>query len=114
MKKIAILRCLNKAESCTGSGCLKSMREKSKAFSPYAGEETELCAFFTCNGCARDPETDEALLKKLDRLQKMGIDVLHTAGCTAKGEAGAWCENVAKIACLARARGIAVVHGTHK
>ena len=115
MKKIAILRCLNTSQTCTGSGCLKALRDKTKAFSSYADEEVILSSFFLCNGCDKDPAEDEGMLKKLDRLQKMEIDVVHTAGCTMKDkENQKRCPNVEKIVEMLQERGIQTVHGTHK
>ena len=115
MKKLAILRCLNTSMSCTGSGCLKALRDKSKAFVSYADEEVILSSFFLCNGCDKDPSTDEGMLKKLDRLQKMEIDVVHTAGCTMKDkETQKRCPNVEKIVEMLQERGIQTVHGTHR
>lgn len=115
MKKIAILRCLETSKRCTGSGCLKAWNEKTKAFARYAGEEVCLAAFFNCNGCDRDPLTDGEMLRKLDRLQSMGVTAVHTAGCTVKDrETRRCCENIEKIAGLLRQRGIEIVPGTHK
>lgn len=115
MKKIAILRCLNTSKSCTGSGCLKAWNEKRKAFSCYAEEDVALAAFLNCNGCEMDPVEDEGMLKKLDRLQKMGVDTVHTSGCTMKDrENQRRCPNVEKIMEMLRIRGIQTVHGTHK
>ena len=39
MKKIAVLRCLRVSASCTGSGCLRALNEKTGAFERY-GDET--------------------------------------------------------------------------
>lgn len=115
MKKIAILRCLNKSYSCTGSGCMRAWNERTKAFAPYAGEDAVLATMLNCNGCDRDPSTDEAMVKKLDRLQKMGVEIVHTSGCTVKDPADpVYCENVEKIVSMLHDRGIQTVHGTHK
>ena len=70
MKKIAILRCMNVSNSCTGSGCLKAWNGRDRAFAGYA-EEDQLISFFHCNGCDCDPATNEGMQKKLNRLQKM-------------------------------------------
>lgn len=115
MKKLAILRCMNISRSCTGSGCLRACREKSGAFARYEGEETELVSFLHCNGCESDPATDEGMKKKVERLQKFGVEVVHTSNCTVRDkENGVRCPNVEKIVALLRERGIQTVHGTHK
>ncbi len=115
MKKIAILRCLETSLSCTGSGCMKAWNNKDKAFARYAQEDVTLAAFLNCNGCDRDPDTDEGMGKKLDRLQKMGVEIVHTSGCTVKDrENQAYCANVEKIVHMLQERGIQVVPGTHK
>ena len=51
MKKIAVLRCLRVSASCTGSGCLRAMNEKTGAFERNGDEQLQAVAFFTCNGC---------------------------------------------------------------
>lgn len=115
MKKIAILRCLEVSRRCTGSGCLKAWNEKTKAFSCYADEPVALAAFLNCNGCAMDPAEDEGMLKKLDRLQRMGVEIVHTSGCTMKDrEDQVYCPNIQKIVEMLHERGIQTVHGTHK
>lgn len=114
MKKLAILRCLNTSLSCTGSGCLKAFHNKEKAFACYE-EDVVLTAFLNCNGCESDPAQDEGMLKKLDRLQSMGVEIVHTSGCTIKDrEHQTYCPNIEKIAEMLRERGIRTVHGTHK
>lgn len=115
MKKIAILRCLEVSQRCTGSGCLKAWNNRDKAFAQYAEEDVTLAAFLNCNGCDNDPGTDEGILKKLDRLQKMGVEIVHTSGCTMKNrENQAYCGNIEKIVGMLHDRGIQTVHGTHK
>lgn len=115
MKKIAILRCLDVSQRCTGSGCLKAWNNKDKAFALYADEDVTLAAFLNCNGCDNDPATDEGMLKKLDRLKAMGVEIVHTSGCTMKDrENQAYCANIEKIVGMLHERGIQTVHGTHK
>ena len=64
MKKIAVLRCLRVSASCTGSGCLRALNEKTGAFERYGDETLQAAAVFTCNGCL----TRKALTKKLNAL----------------------------------------------
>lgn len=115
MKKLAILRCMTISNSCTGSGCLRACREKSASFARYEGEEIELVSFLHCNGCDIDPATDEGMQKKIARLQKFGVEVVHTSNCTVRDkEAGTRCPNIEKIVALLRANGIQTTHGTHR
>lgn len=115
MKKIAILRCMEVSQRCTGSGCLKAWNNRDKAFAPYADEDVTLAAFLNCNGCEKNPAEDEGMLKKLDRLKAMGVEIVHTSGCTMKDrENQKRCSNVEKIVDMLHERGIQTVHGTHK
>ena len=113
MKKIAILRCMKVSNSCTGSGCLKTWNGRDRAFAGYA-EEDQLISFFHCNGCDCDPATNEGMQKKLNRLQKNGITVVHTGDCTVRDkESGLRCPKINEIVQLLQERGIETVHGTH-
>lgn len=112
MKKIAILSCLEACQVCTGAACLQAWNEKTRHFAPYAGEDAMLAAFFHCNGCGKDPETDPGMLEKLDRLQTMGVDTVHTGVCTMRPEQ-VQCPTIEKIRALLQKRGIVTVHGTH-
>lgn len=114
MKHIAILTCLDACKVCTGASCLHAWNSRQKGFAPYAGEEAQLDAFFHCNGCGADPETDPGMAEKLDRLQSMGVTTVHTGVCTRKGPAyKEVCPTIQKIISLLNQRGIQVVHGTH-
>ena len=42
-------------------------------------------AFAHCNGCDSDPADDKGMQEKLDRLQKIGVDMVHTGVCTMMG-----------------------------
>lgn len=115
MKKIAIIRCLDSSLRCTGSGCMSAWNQRDKAFSRYAGQDISLEAFLNCNGCDCDPAQDEAMIRKLDRLKKMGVEVVHTGGCTIKDkEHNHYCPNMEKIVAMLHDRGIQTVPGTHK
>ncbi len=59
MKRIAILTCLDACQVCTGASCLNAWNNKSRHFAAYAGENVSLEAFFHCNGCGNEPETDK-------------------------------------------------------
>lgn len=112
MKKIAMLNCLRANEVCAGAACMKAWNEKSKSFSRYGGEETELAAFMRCNGCGSEPGLDKGLQEKINRLVKIGTDAVHVGVCT-KNKEGERCETILKIMNLLEENGIAVVDGTH-
>ena len=113
MKKIAVLTCLDACQVCTGASCFAAWNKRERGFAPYAGEESSLQAFFHCNGCGKDPETDPGMLEKLSRLESIGVDTVHTGVCTIQRETGKTCPTITKIIGILRQRGIAVVHGTH-
>ena len=114
MKQIAVLTCLNACKVCTGASCLKAWNARERGFSRYAGEDVSLAAFFHCNGCGTDPETDPGMLEKLERLEKIGVSTVHTGICTVTGrETKTVCPTIEKITSMLRERGIEVVQGTH-
>lgn len=114
MKHIAILTCLDACKVCTGASCLDAWNHRQRGFAPYAGEDVQLDAFFHCNGCGSDPAKDPGMTEKLDRLQSMGTEAVHTGICTCKGpEYKEYCPTIVKIISLLNQRGIRVVHGTH-
>ena len=113
MKKIAILTCLDACQVCTGAGCLNAWNSKSRYFAPYTGEEVSLEAFFHCNGCEKDPETDKGMLEKLDRLQSIGVETVHIGVCAVKRETKALCPTIVKIQDMLHSRGIQTIQGTH-
>lgn len=114
MKKIAILTCLDACQVCTGASCLNAWNRKARHFVPYAEEDASLEAFFHCNGCDKDPETDRGMAEKLDRLQGIGVETVHIGVCAVKDrEAGTLCPTIVKIQGMLRHRGIRTVLGTH-
>ena len=71
--KIAILVREETLQRCTASGCVNAFFSRSDSFARYAGRaDVELVAF-THNG--------GALEKKIDMLQKKGVDVIHLSSC---------------------------------
>ena len=84
MKKIAILTCIKSNSVCTGASCLKAMNERTRSFAPYKGEPLQLMAFLHCNGCACDYDTDPGFLEKLERLEQIGVEIVHAGICTRK------------------------------
>ena len=113
MKKIAILTCLDACQVCTGAGCLNAWNSKSRHFASYTGDEVSLEAFFHCNGCGKDPETDEGMIEKLDRLQSIGVETVHIGVCAVKRETEVLCPAIAKIQNMLHSRGIQAIQGTH-
>ena len=113
MKRIAILTCLKACQVCTGASCLAAWNGRKGGFAQYTGEDISLEAFCHCNGCDKDPETDAGIREKLERLQKIGVEVVHTGVCTLHRETKELCPTIAKIHRLLQQRGIQVVQGTH-
>lgn len=48
----------------------------------------------------------------MDRLQKIGTEVLHVGACTVKKDSGE-CPTITKMIKMAQQRGIRVIRGTH-
>ena len=114
MKKIAVLRCLRVSASCTGSGCLRALNEKTGAFERYGDETLQAAAVFTCNGCGENNQ--EGINKKVERIIKMQPDALHLSNCTMpKDENGnrVMCPVIKELEDKFTAAGIDVVRGTH-
>ena len=75
---------------------------------------SDLDAFFHCNGCGIEPEQDPGMQEKIDRLQAIGVAVVHIGVCAVKDrETMALCPAVEKIVELLSEKGISVVLGTH-
>lgn len=114
MKRIAIITCLDACRVCTGAGCLHAWNRRERSFAPYAGQAVSLEAFFHCNGCGAAPETDAGMREKLDRLQHMGVDIVHIGICAVKNrETGALCPTMEKIQEMLHSRNIQTTLGTH-
>ncbi|MEY8385921.1 CGGC domain-containing protein [Oscillospiraceae bacterium 38-13] len=113
MRHIAVLTCLKACQVCTGASCLAAWNRRERGFALYAGEEASLDAFFHCNGCGADPEADEGMREKLDRLQSIGVEAVHTGVCTVKRETKALCPTIVKIQDMLRSRNIQTIQGTH-
>ena len=117
MKKIGILHCINANDVCAGVGCLKSFMNKKDFFKKYEAEFIELGAFFTCNGCKEyrevEPEEDEGIIEKLDRLVEENISIVHVGVCR-KLKDGSECPRITTMTLMLEDRGIEVIRGTHK
>ena len=70
MKKIAVLRCLRVSASCTGSGCLRALNEKTGArLNVMAMKLCRLLPFLPATAAAKiNCLTRKALTKKLNAL----------------------------------------------
>lgn len=119
MKKLGILTCLDACQVCTGALCFEAFNGRERYFSQYAGQEVMLAAFLHCNGCQGHPETvdprsDPGIMEKLDRLQTIGVEVVHTGVCTiCNRDTGEICPVILTMEDMIRQRGIEVFHGTH-
>lgn len=117
--KIGILHCKKASEVCAGVGCMNAFFEKKDFFKVYENEEIRLSAFFTCNGCKSqrnvEPEEDEGIIEKLDRLKSEDVKVVHIGVCrnTEHGK-GKECMRITKMAQMIEDRGIKVIRGTHR
>lgn len=112
MKKIAILRCLKTSAACAGTGCLRAFNEKSEGFAAYGDEPLQLAAMWTCNGCGADAlENQAGIQKKIDRMVKNSIEIVHLSHCTIKDEVR--CPVIMSIASQLAAKGVIIADGTH-
>lgn len=113
--KIGILTCIHSNDVCTRNGCLKAFYNRTDFFQDYP-DNTELAALMTCNGCIEErpaePEVDEGILEKLDRLLQEEITIVHVGVCRLL-EDKKECGRITKICHLMEARGIKVIRGTH-
>lgn len=114
MKRIALLTCLDACKVCTGASCLEAWNRRGRHFARYAREDVEVSAFLRCNGCGTDPETDDGMREKLDRLEKIGVDTVHIGVCAVRDrEIGELCPTIEKIRKMLRNRGIDTIVGPH-
>ena len=116
MIKIGTLTCLHSNNVCARVGCLKAFQNRSDFFKEYSSD-TFLDAMMTCNGCKsanpKEPDEDEGILEKIDRLVSEEIRVMHVGACRLDGRKME-CPRITKICEMIEARGIQVVRGTHR
>ncbi len=112
MKKIVMLNCLRANTVCAGAACLQAFNNRAKTFARYGEEPLELTAFFRCNGCESNPETDPGMQEKLERLLKLAPDAAHLGVCT-KDKHGSRCKVIQYVADRLAAAGVEIVDGTH-
>lgn len=108
--RIAILSCRDTMLRCAGRSCMWAFQEKEKHFEPYRESElpVRLCAYFGCNGCDTDYETDPSFEKKLERLVLDDVNIIHLSGCLVHH-----CPNLEKIRTKIEGYGVRCELGTH-
>ena len=116
MNKIGILTCIHSNNVCARVGCLAAFQNRTDFFQDYP-EDTCLAAMMTCNGCKsanpKEPDVDEGILEKIDRLVSEEIKVMHVGACRLDREKSE-CPRIAKICEMIESKGIQVVRGTHR
>lgn len=111
MKRIAILTCLKATAVCSGAACFYAFNQRTRSFTAYKDEGAEIAAFFHCNGCNCNTETDEEYIEKINRVKTLNIDAVHIGKCTITGDRE--CPAIKKIADELEANKIRVIRGTH-
>ena len=126
MRRIAILACRNAEEVCAGVSCLQAFFRRDGSFASYGDDALELTAVLHCNGCRgvedqgpfdqgefRPLSQDVVMQKKLERLEREGVDTVHLGICcwNREGEICPWAEEIQEEF---RRRGMTVVAGTHR
>ena len=117
MKRIAILRCLQSNDVCTGAACMQALHKKTGAFAMYGDEPLELEAFWSCNGCEDCRlKHQEGIEEKLERIIGLKPDAVHVGVCvkqrTDNGDE-VTCKTIAEICERLQATGLTIVEGTH-
>ena len=117
MKRIAILRCLQSNDVCTGAACMQSLNKKRGAFAMYGDEPLELEAFWSCNGCGDCRlKNQDGIEEKLARIVSLQVDAVHVGVCTKhRNDMGekVTCRKIVEICERLRQAGIKIVDGTH-
>jgi predicted metal-binding protein len=110
MVKIGIIRCEGTLEQCPGTGCFKTIREKSGQFQEYSDQEIELIGMATCGGC---PGRDA--VRVAQDMVRRGAEVIYLATCVVKPvPTPPACDHPEEIAQAIRDKtGVKVVMGTH-
>lgn len=108
--RIAILSCSKTMRRCVGRSCIWAFQDKERHFSIYRNRETpvRLCAFFNCNGCDANYESDPDFRKKIERLVLDDVRVIHLSSCMTHH-----CSNLQKIQSLIESYGLQCEMGTH-
>ena len=114
--KIAILTCLNSNDVCTRAGCLQAFFQRKDFFQNY-GEDVELTALMTCNGCKKErsmePEEDAGMQEKIQRLKDENVEVVHVGVCR-NTQDKTECPRMTRITHMLEKEGIRIVRGTHR
>lgn len=110
-KRIALLTCLKATGVCSGAGCFKALNDRTRHFDVYRADSVEVVAFFHCNGCEADYDSDSEYAEKMQRVCELAPDAVHLGRCTAMNDAE--CPVVSRMAETFQAAGITVIRGTH-
>lgn len=114
--KIAILTCLNSNDVCTRAGCLQAFFQRNDFFQNY-GEDVELTALMTCNGCKKErpvePEEDAGMQEKIQRLKDENVEVVHVGVCRNRQDKTE-CPRMTRITHMLEEEGVRIVRGTHR
>ncbi|HWQ18729.1 MAG TPA: CGGC domain-containing protein [Methanotrichaceae archaeon] len=110
MVKIGIIRCEGTMNACPGTGCFKSIREKSGQFKEYPDQDVEIIGVSDCGGC---PGRDAA--RAASEMVRRGAEVIFLSTCMTKPvPTPPGCEHPDQIAQAIRDKtGVRVVMGTH-
>ena len=112
MTRIAILACLKSTTSvCTGASCFEAISTKTGAFAQYEDDVVPV-AFFQCNGCGSDFDSDAGMIEKMERIISIKPDVVHVGVCTLKNRETR-CVTMQKIIQTLKDNNIKLVEGTH-
>jgi len=104
--RIAIIIC-DRYRRCAGGKCLRAMGNKEGAFRPYAGMQTELVGYTTCDGCPGGNVEYAG-----EEMVKNGAQVVHLATCMIVGYPP--CPHIDTFKAFMEHRyGVKVVVGTH-
>ena len=71
--KVGIIIC-NRYRTCSGGKCLRSLRERTGAFSSYKGLDVQLVGYTTCDGCPGGN-----IEYAPEEMRKNGVEVIHLA-----------------------------------
>lgn len=109
--RLAILSCLKASEVCSGSACFRALNTRTASFNVYKEKDIEVIAFFHCNGCGCNYETDADYSEKMDTLIKLNPDVVHIGKCSLSNLKE--CPVITMMAEKLENNGILIKRGTH-
>lgn len=77
-----MLNCLNSNKVCAGAACFTAFNKRIRSFERYKGMDVEVAAFMRCNGCGNDPDEDDGMKEKVERMKQEGVETVHVGLCT--------------------------------